>query len=217
MNELQVFNHQEFGAVRSVMINDAPWFVGKDVAESLGYSNPRDALARHVDDEDKGVAKHDTLGGSQDMVIINESGLYALIFGSKLESAKRFKRWVTSDVLPSIRRTGGYGKLQPSMDDYLKVGKILASCKEANLPYVIEMCNQLGFNLKWKKSVLQLPIEDSEWDKIVNLMQEYTLRELMNLLNISKSCASYYRSGRYKPYPQRRQQIIEILTTQPHE
>ena len=85
-----------------------PWFVGKDIAEALGYSNPRKALADHVDEEDKGVTKCDTLGGPQEMAIINESGVYALVFGSKLPGAKRFKHWVTSEVLPTIRKTGGY-------------------------------------------------------------------------------------------------------------
>lgn len=110
MNELQIFNSKEFGEVRTILINEEPWFVGKDVATALGYSNTRDALMAHVEEEDKGVVKCDTPGGKQDMVAVNESGLYALIFGSKLSDAKKFKRWVTTEVLPSIRKTGGYGK-----------------------------------------------------------------------------------------------------------
>ena len=108
MNEVKIFNSKEFGDIRTVTINGEPWFVGKDVAEVLGYSNSRDALAKHVCSEDKGVAECDTLGGKQKLGIINESGLYTLIFGSKLESAQRFKHWVTSEVLPAIRKTGGY-------------------------------------------------------------------------------------------------------------
>lgn len=108
MNKLQVFNNQEFGSVRTLTLNDEPWFVGKDVAEVLGYKNTRDALSKHVDDEDKGVAKCDTLGGTQNIAIINESGLYSLIISSKLASAKKFKRWVTSEVLPALRKTGQY-------------------------------------------------------------------------------------------------------------
>lgn len=106
--ELQIFNHPQFGAVRTVEINGEPWFVGRDVAQALGYTSPRDALAKHVDNEDKGVAKCDTPGGMQDMTVVNESGVYSLVFGSKLESAKEFKRWVTSEVLPSIRKHGAY-------------------------------------------------------------------------------------------------------------
>lgn len=109
MNNLQVFNNQKFGEVRTLTINDEVWFVGKDVAECLGYSNTRDALLRHVDVLDKrpDVAFHD---GSQNrtITVINESGLYALIFGSKLESAKEFKRWVTSEILPNVRKHGMY-------------------------------------------------------------------------------------------------------------
>lgn len=108
MNELQVFNNEEFGQVRTLTINNEAWFVGKDVAGALGYSNTRDALSKHIDDEDKGVAKCDTPSGMQNMVIINESGLYSLILSSKLESAKKFKHWVTSEVLPSIRKHGAY-------------------------------------------------------------------------------------------------------------
>lgn len=107
MNELQTFNFEEL-PVRTLTVNEEPFFVGKDVAEILGYSNTRDALYRHVDGEDKDVVKLDTLGGKQSQTIINESGLYSLIFSSKLESAKRFKRWVTSEVLPAIRKHGLY-------------------------------------------------------------------------------------------------------------
>ena len=110
MNELQIFKNEEFGKIRTVTINNEPWFVSKDVATALGYSNSRDAISKHVFDDDKGVAKCDTPSGRQEMSVINESGLYALIFGSKLDSAKRFKHWVTSEVLPSIRRSGSYQK-----------------------------------------------------------------------------------------------------------
>lgn len=108
MDEMKIFSNEEFGDIRTTIIDDEVWFVGKDVAEALKYENARDALSKHVEAEDKGVAKCDTLGGKQNMTIINESGVYALIFSSKLESAKRFKHWVTSEVLPSIRKTGGY-------------------------------------------------------------------------------------------------------------
>ena len=110
MNEVKIYNSEEFGDIRTVTIDNEPWFAGKDVAEALGYSNTRKAIGDHVHEDDKGVTKWDTLGGKQDLTIINESGLYALIFGSKLESAKRFKHWVTSEVLPAIRKTGAYQK-----------------------------------------------------------------------------------------------------------
>ena len=115
MHNLRIFKSKEFGQVRTVTIDNEPWFVGKDVATALGYKNTKDALATHVEDCDKIVGSQnatpsikDSMGRKQYPTWINESGLYALIFGSKLESAKRFKHWVTSDVLPAIRKTGGY-------------------------------------------------------------------------------------------------------------
>lgn len=108
MNEVQIFNNEEFGRVRTLVIDGEPWFVGKDVAEILGYSNTRKALADHVDEEDKGVTKCDTLGGVQDLTVINESGLYGLILSSKMPNAKKFKHWVTCEVLPAIRKHGIY-------------------------------------------------------------------------------------------------------------
>lgn len=103
MNEIFNFRGQD---VRTVIINNEPYFVGKDVAEILGYTNPRQALKNHVDEDDKGVSKCDTPGGKQDLVIINESGMYSLVLSSKLPQAKDFKRWVTSEVLPTIRKHG---------------------------------------------------------------------------------------------------------------
>ena len=108
-NAVQVFENAEFGRVRTIEVKGSPYFVGKDVAEILGYSNPRDALVKHVDDEDKNtVAIRDGIQGNPNMTIINESGLYSLILSSKLPTAKKFKRWVTSEVLPAIRKTGSY-------------------------------------------------------------------------------------------------------------
>lgn len=125
MNEITIFNSQEFGNIRTVTIDGEPWFVGKDVAEALGFTNPRDAISTHVFDEDKGVESIDTLGGKQKMTVVNESGLYALIFGSRLKSAQRFKHWVTSDVLPEVRKTGGYQKqLSPVEMMRLQLGMI---------------------------------------------------------------------------------------------
>lgn len=108
MNEVQLFNFENH-EVRSLLINSEPWFVGKDVAEVLGYAKPLNAIAQHVDKDDslkQGLT--DSLGRQQKTIFVNESGLYALIFGSKLESAQKFKRWVTSEVLPALRKTGQY-------------------------------------------------------------------------------------------------------------
>ena len=108
MNDIEIFKNPEFGEVRTTMIDGEPWFVGKDVAEALGYSNARDALYRHVEDEDKQTSCFTTGGQNYNMTIINESGLYSLTLSSKLPSAKKFKHWVTHEVIPTIRKTGSY-------------------------------------------------------------------------------------------------------------
>lgn len=169
MNGLQTFANEEFGAVRSLMIEDMPWFVGYDVAKALGYVKPRNAISVHVDDEDKNSAliQGAIQGGTQgnpNMTIINESGLYSLILSSKLPAAKRFKRWVTSEVLPAIRRTGGYGTAatqaaepetaaaeafparETTNDDYLRAASIVASCKNERLPYVLAYLSKAGLS-----------------------------------------------------------------------
>lgn len=132
MNELQIFNNPDFGQVRMVMIEDTPYFVGKDVAKILGYKNPNEAIQDHVDVDDKflrsskgsemlklfsSVKNIQDKFGRQDNWFINESGVYALVFGSKLPDARKFKHWVTSEVLPSIRKTGGYKVEAKPMDD----------------------------------------------------------------------------------------------------
>lgn len=106
-SQCELFNNPEFGDLRCIEKDGEPWFVGKDVAAALGYGDTTQAIRKHVDPEDKGGVEMTTPGGKQKVIIINESGLYSLIFGSKLEKAKRFKHWVTSDVLPCIRKTGG--------------------------------------------------------------------------------------------------------------
>ena len=115
-NKIQVFENPEFGEVRTLAIDGEPWAAAIDVAKALGYKEPQKAIRTHVDPEDKGVSKMDTPGGNQEVVIINESGLYSLILSSKLPKAKAFKRWVTSEVLPTLRKTGSYSvKPEPPM------------------------------------------------------------------------------------------------------
>lgn len=110
MNELRIFNNADFGDIRTVEQDGGIWFVGKDVAEALGYSNPSNAVISHVDDEDKLRTQIKYAGQNREVSIINESGLYSLVLSSKLPSAKAFKRWITSEVIPSIRKTGSYNK-----------------------------------------------------------------------------------------------------------
>ena len=119
MNKLEIFKNQDFGEIRAISINDEPYFVGKDVAMILGYSRPDHAVNHHVDDEDKLMYQIDTSGQNRQMLIINESGLYSLILSSKLPNAKKFKRWVTSEVLPEIRKNGSYTKAPKSFKEAL--------------------------------------------------------------------------------------------------
>lgn len=117
MNELQIFNSPEFGDIRTVTIDNETYFVGKDVATALGYANPKNAVPTHVSEEDKLSTQIEYAGQRREVTVINESGLYALIFGSKLESAKRFKHWVTSEVLPAFHHNGGYIMGQENLSD----------------------------------------------------------------------------------------------------
>lgn len=138
MNEVQLFNFESH-EVRSLLLNNEPWFVGKDVAEALGYSKARNAIATHIDSEDKKDASiQGTLGGVQEMTVINESGLYSLVLSSKLPSAKKFKRWVTSEVLPALRKTGQYQVKELSGSELMAKALIEAQSVLAAKDKVIE-------------------------------------------------------------------------------
>lgn len=130
MNELQIFNSPEFGQARIVMIDGEPWFIAKDVATALGYSNTRDAIAKHVDDDDKNTVVIRDGKGNPNQTIINESGLYSLVLSSKLPTAKKFKHWITSEVLPAIRKTGGYIANAETMTDAEIMSKALLIAKQ---------------------------------------------------------------------------------------
>lgn len=171
MNKIQIFSNTEFGKMRTVMIDGEPWFVGKDVAEALGYGNGNsksksiaNAIKDHVDAEDKGVTKMMTPGGTQQVTIINESGLYSLILSSKLPSAKRFKRWITSEVLPTLRKNGTYTlaaaeenieapkpksrATRPlTSDDYLKAADIISRCRNTRLAIAMDLLEKAGLDL----------------------------------------------------------------------
>ena len=133
MNTLQQFTNPVFGTIRTTVVNGEPWFVGKDVASVLGYREPTKAARDRVDQEDRGVSKIDTPSGTQEMTVINESGLYALVLSSKLPGAKQFKRWVTSEVLPAIRRHGMYADaltVEKMLDDPDTMIRTLQALKE---------------------------------------------------------------------------------------
>lgn len=130
MNELKVFDNPEFGEIRTVDIDNEPWFVGKDVASILGYKDTVNALKAHVDDEDKRGWQITTPSGTQQMTIINESGLYALVLSSKLPTAKAFKRWITHDVIPSIRKHGAYMTPEKLQEAILNPDMMIQLCQQ---------------------------------------------------------------------------------------
>lgn len=152
-NEIEIFKNEEFGQVRTMLINNEPYFVGKDVASILGYKEPRSAVSKKVDEEDRGVSKIATPSGTQEMTVINESGLYSLILSSKLPSAKKFKRWVTSEVLPTIRKNGTYAIANTKVDKLTdmevetklnnsqtrKANSLMRMHKECNDPLIKEL------------------------------------------------------------------------------
>lgn len=222
MNELQVFTNPEFGQVRTLTIEEEPWFVGKDVAVALGYANTKDAICTHVDYEDKQIIQRSENTTfeipNRGMTIINESGLYGLIFGSKLESAKRFKHWVTHEVLPAIRKTGAYSIVSKARalttDDYMKAAQLAATCRNERLPYVLGFLEQAGFNIPevtTSAPALDGPVDCTE---IQRLMDErgISVTELSKLTNICKASLSYYKRGIYKPNRERYRIIIDALT-----
>lgn len=136
MNELQIFENPAFGKIKTVVKNAEPWFIGKEIATILGYKDTSDALKKHVDDDDKGVGKMPTPGGKQKVIIINESGLYSLVISSKLPQAKSFKRWITHDVIPAIRKHGGYltnDKIEEVLTDPDTIIKLATTLKEERL------------------------------------------------------------------------------------
>lgn len=182
MNELKIFENPEFGSIRTVEVNGEPWFVGKDVAEALGYKNTRAAIKKHVFDEDKGVASTDTLGGKQRMVIINESGLYALTFGSELPKVKGFKQWVTSEVLPAIRKTGGYIPTTPQMSEQ----EIMAKAVQISMATIAQQ----------KDAILALESRNAMQEQIIHEMQpkaDYTdmILQSKSVVNINQIAKDY--------------------------
>lgn len=176
MQEIRIFEKEEFGKVRTIIVNGEPYFVGKDVAEILGYSNSRKAISDHVDKEDKGVTKCDTPGGTQVLTVINESGLYSLILSSTLPNAKQFKHWVTSEILPSIRKTGGYVS-----NDELFV--------DTYLPYADEQTRAMFLStlqtVRTQNETIKKQKEEIEHkeDVIIGLVDDISLAEKRQVLN----------------------------------
>lgn len=189
MNDIQLFSNPDFGEIRSVQIDSEPWFVGSDIASVLGYSNVRDAIAKHVDDEDKAtVAIHDGRQ-SRNMTVINESGVYALIFGSKLPKAKEFKHWVTADVLPQIHRTGAYS-INPQSQTTLDIQLLNARTMNANV--YVNLLQHIDTKSKSYKSVLMACAANTAAGQLVlplpkcDFGKTYSATDVGRILGISK-------------------------------
>lgn len=224
MNELQTFQNSEFRQLRTVMIDSVPWFVGKDVATALGYMNPQKAIRDHVDEEDRTVNESFTVNGTPPTVI-NESGLYSLILSSKLDGAKRFKRWVTSEVLPAIRIRGSYTPTDDTpgndmcrmatTDDFLKAAQIVATCKNERLPYVLSFLNQAGIPTPQVKYYnANLPFDAVK--AMIQVKEEMSLSnaELGRIIGLDRVQTSRYLSGAIRPSHQRAEHIINCLKSE---
>ena len=165
MNGIQIFQNAEFGSVRTADINGVPYFVGKDVAEILGYSNTRKALLDHVDEEDKtdGVTIRDSIGREQAPVLINESGLYSLILSSKMSNARRFKRWITSEVLPAIRKHGVYATDELIANPDLAIAAFTALKEEREKNRLLEQTTAVQ-----KQQIAEMKPKASYYDVVLN-------------------------------------------------
>ena len=174
-NEVQIFENAEFGKVRTIVKDGEPYFVGKDVADILGYADTNQAIRNHVDDDDKLTRRFNGSGQNREMVIINESGLYSLILSSKLPAAKKFKRWVTSEVLPSIRKTGSYTAKHAKPDDAMQSKRLevmernartraanllLKIAERTNIPEYKAVCNAKAAEMVAGEMILPLPVAE---------------------------------------------------------
>ncbi len=175
MNEMKIFTNEEFGKIRILEQDGAPWFVGKDVAEKLGYKDTSDALKKHVDEEDKLSRRFADSGQNREMYIINESGLYSLVLSSKLESAKRFKRWVTSEVLPTIRRHGMYAMDELIENPDLAINALTALKEERTKRKALELDNQVK-----DQQIAELQPKASYYDLVLQC------KDLLSMTEIAK-------------------------------
>lgn len=187
MNELKIFENTEFGQVRTTTINDEPYFVGKDVAGILGYTNTPKAIRDHVDDEDKLTERIVLSGQNREVIFINESGLYSLILSSKLPTARKFKRWVTSEVLPSIRKTGAY--IVPSnKDKQTEIKMMNAKVRMSN--QFLKLANVETLSKEYKQVLVSKATEVLVGAPIIPLPEAgektYSATEIGKMLGVSK-------------------------------
>ena len=213
MNDLMIFQSPEFGQIRTVDVDGEPWLVGKDVAQALGYKNPQEAIRTHVDPEDKGVSEILTPGGKQSVPIINESGLYSLVLSSKLPGAKKFRRWVTGEVLPSIRKRGGYIAGQETMSGEELMAKALMVAQKT-----LEERDARISQLTVQNQIMQ-PKADY-FDALVDRNLLTNLRETAKQLNIKERTFISFllerkylfrdKKGKLLPYADKNHGLFEV-------
>lgn len=199
MNQLQIFENKEFGKIRTVEINNEPYFVGKDVADILGYTNARKAIRDHIDEEDRLTERIVTSGQSRDMFVINESGLYSLILSSKLPTAKKFKRWVTSEVLPSIRKHGMYATDELIANPDIAIAAFQALKEEREQRQLLQFeCNkqkQIIGELKPKADYTDIILQSKSLISVTQISKDYgmsgtAMNELLHRYGVQ------YKQGR---------------------
>lgn len=188
MNELQIFENAEFGSVRTLMINDAPYFVGKDIAEILGYADPNKAIAMHIDDEDKLNDKTASSLGQRGGWLINESGLYSLILSSKMPNAKKFKHWVTAEVLPSIRKTGGYIVGQEQLTDAELMAKALMVAQKTIEARTEEVKSLQMLNAVQQQQIAELNPKATYYDLVL---------QCPDLISVTEIAKDYGKSAKW--------------------
>ena len=235
--DIQVFNNSEFGEVRTLIIDGEPWFAGKDVAAALGYANATKAVIAHVDEEDKRVEAipRESQNGTlvTRLAIINESGLYSLILSSKLPKAKEFKRWVTSEVLPAIRKTGHYapGETLPANtesavqvrpltpDDYIAAARIISKCRRDRLPIVMELLRKGEWDLGKASNPTVVPDIAGTTSDISAILRSFTdtggtLKHLSELTGINAGTMRSYRLGYRSPTQDRYNIIVNTIAAE---
>lgn len=253
MNEIQTFTNEEFGSLRTIEIDGMIWFVGKDVAIALGYKNTKDALRKHVDPVDRRVVQRSQIATFENhlpkeafpmdfvpaeipvrgLTFINESGLYSLILSSKLPKAKEFKHWVTSEVLPLIRKTGQYTLIDKpaaeavmdvqtrplTPDDYIAAARIVAKCKRDRLPIVVELLRKGGWDLGHVSDLTTAMSAGRATSDIGAILRMFTdaggrLSRLSELTGISASTLRNYRLGVHFPFQDRYNVIVNAVTAE---
>ena len=227
MNDMQIFSNPEFGDIRTLNLSGEPWIVGKDAAVALGYGNTKDALANHVDPEDKQILQRSENATfeipNRGLTIINESGLYSLIFGSKLDSAKQFTRWITHEVLPAIRKTGCYDvtitEKEPFTNEQrIRVMDIISRCTKHTLPHVLKYCDpEWPISIPEPKKDVSVSItvppksEFGEWLTAALLEHGMSQNQLAKAVGCGKASISRFCNSKGQPSARLYQRITEIF------